>query len=215
MPRKGTSPSSIRTSVESAGGKWFVYDHAFREIKAGPFDSYSDAKAAHAIIKSRARYTTSPRHHVTIPELRGMYRKYPSGQKPHKKNKGQTISAEHADVFIHNRKSKNPGVGKSFYFLGSATSKLAARKIERKHPGSFIHEKDGRYYVLKPKKVRSNPGVPIYGRVIRIEAEKTWPHEYGGQESKATQKYYHDFTSKNAMIYGLPDGSLLIKSKKK
>lgn|SRR5574342_1434688 len=188
MPRKGTSPSRSRTSVESAGGKWFVYDHAFRGVKAGPFDSYTDAKAAHAIIKSRAR---------------------------HKKNDGQTISAEHADVFIHNRKAKNPGVGKSFYFLGSATSKLAARKIERKHPGSFIHEKDGRYYVLKPKKIRSNPGVPIYGRVIRIEAEKTWPHEYGGQESKATQKYYHDFTSKNAMIYGLPDGSLLIKAKKK
>lgn len=127
----------------------------------------------------------------------------------------QTISAEHADVFIHNRKAKNPGIGRAFYFFGSTTSKLAARKLERKHPGSFIHEKDGRYYVLKPKTIRSNPGVPIYGRVLRIEAEKTWEHEYGGKDSKPSQKYYHDFTSKNAMIYGLPDGSLLIKAKRR
>lgn len=194
--RKGTSPSSIRLSIESAGGKWFVYDNAWREIKAGPFESYSDAKAAHAIIKSRARYTTSPRHHVDIPELRGLYRKYPTGQKPHVRK-------------------KNAGRGRAFYFLGSAKSKLAARRLEAKHPGAFIHEKDGRYYVLKPKKIRTNPSnaIPIYGRVLRIEAEKTWPHEYGGKESSPSQKYFHEFTTKNAMIYGLPDGSLLIKSK--
>jgi hypothetical protein len=116
---------------------------------------------------------------------------------------------------------KNPGQGRGFYFLGSATSKIAARKIEHKHPGSFIHEKGGRYYILKPKKIRStkissNPSsVPIYGRVLRIEAEKTWSHEYGGKPSKGSQKYFHDFSTKNAVIYGLPDGSLLIKAKKK
>lgn len=112
-------------------------------------------------------------------------------------------------------KKTNPGRGRAFYFIGSATSKLAARRIEAKHPGSFIHEKDGRYYILKPKKIRSNPqnAIPIYGRVLRIEAEKTWPHEYGGKKSQAKQKYFHDFSTKNVILYGLPDGSLLIKAK--
>jgi len=62
---------------------------------------------------------------------------------------------------------------------------------------------------------RNAGAVPIYGRVLRIEAEKTWEHEYGGKKSKPSQKYFHDFTTKNAMIYGLPDGSLLIKVKGK
>lgn len=68
----------------------------------------------------------------------------------------------------------------------------------------------------EPKtKSKTNPtnGTKIYGRCLRIEAIKTVPHTYGGKPSRAGQKYFHDFTTKNAMIYGLPDGSLLIKAK--
>jgi len=122
----------------------------------------------------------------------------------------------------------NAGTGKAFTFHGSFTSLILARKKERSVPGSFIQEKDGRYYVLKPKKIptatfyeprnaRKNPKIPrgairIYGRCLRIEAVKLQPHTYGGKETAAGQKYYHDFTTKNAVIYGLPDGSLLIKA---
>lgn len=188
-------PSNLRISIEHSGGKYWVYDHAFNEVKAGPFDTRADAKAVHAVIKSRARYTTSPRHHAEL----GFKTKYPGGQKRH-----------------------NAGVGKAFTFHGSFTSKLAAKRKEAQTPGSFIQEKDGRYYLLKLRRigsrslnVRTNPknAVKIYGRCLRIEAVKAVPHSYGGKASAAGQKYFHDFATKNAMIYGLPDGSLLIKAK--
>jgi len=123
----------------------------------------------------------------------------------------------------------NSGRGKAFTFHGSFASKILAARKERSIPGSFIHEKDGRYYVLKPKKIasatfyeprnaRRNASVPkgavkIYGRCLRIEAVKLRVHSYGGKETGPGQKYFHDFTTKNAMIYGLPDGSLLIKAR--
>jgi len=117
------------------------------------------------------------------------------------------------------KRKTNPGYGKAFTFHGSFTSKLLARKREKETPGSFIQEKDGRYYVLKPKRIRtasSNPGkgaVKIYDRAIRIEAAKDRPHTYGGKQTRSGQKYFHDFETK-AEIWGLPDGSLLIKPKK-
>lgn len=58
-----------------------------------------------------------------------------------------------------------------------------------------------------------NHGIKIYGRCLRIEAIKMVEHLYNGRKARATQRYFHDFTSKNAIIYGLPDGSLLIKSR--
>lgn len=63
----------------------------------------------------------------------------------------------HLFSFGRNFMKDKPGIGKAFYFFGSFTSKLAAKKKEAKIPGSFIHESGGRYYVLKPKKIRSNP----------------------------------------------------------
>lgn len=115
---------------------------------------------------------------------------------------------------------KNAGRGKAFTFHGSATSKLMARKLERRTPGSFIQEKDGRYYILKPKKVRSNPRAPmpgavkIYDETLKIDAVKHRQHYYGGKLTAAGQRYFHSFDTKHAEIWGLPDGSLLIRSKK-
>lgn len=127
------------------------------------------------------------------------------------------------------REKKNPGHGKAFTFHGSYTSKILAARKEKAVPGSFIEEREGRYFVLKPKKIASTTfyeprqakrnaatpkgAVKIYGRCLRIEAIKLRPHTYGGKPTASGQKYFHDFTTKNAMIYGLPDGSLLIKAK--
>lgn len=63
------------------------------------------------------------------------------------------------------------------------------------------------------KKNKPEGATLIYGRCLRIEAVKMVKHNYGGEPVQAGQKYFHDFTSKNAVIYGLPDGSLLIKAK--
>jgi hypothetical protein len=114
---------------------------------------------------------------------------------------------------------KNAGAGKAFTFHGSFTSKLAAKRKEAQIPGSFIAEKSGRYYLLKPKRIRSNPKrvtrskrsnphVVIYKDITRIEGTKGNDSEYAGQ------KFFHNFKKPYPVMIGLPDGSLLIKSKR-
>jgi hypothetical protein len=112
---------------------------------------------------------------------------------------------------------KNPGIGRAFYFLGSYTSKILAAKAERQHPGSFIHFTNGRWYVLKPKKILSNPGgrkklVVIYKRVLSIQAQKIGFHRHCDAECKRVgHKYIHDFKP-GAKLLGIPDGSFLMLS---
>ena len=137
----------------------------------------------------------------------------------------------------------NPGRGRAFTFHGSYTSLLAARRKERQTPGSFIIERDGRYYLLKAKRQKKNPyrvgsvierkrvgfrkigdkrqkknpyrpktqqATKIYGKVLRIEAQKTGKHHCDAECKRCGHRYYHDFRVK-ASMYGLPDGSILIK----
>ena len=121
-------------------------------------------------------------------------------------------------------------MGKAFTFHGSFTSKILAARREKETPGSFIVERGGRYYVLKPKKIRStNPSrkrskgrMPtprlsrysklrvnpkgrtlIYGRVLKIFARKT-TGPYKGQD------FVHTFKP-GARMWGMPDGSIKIE----
>jgi DNA replicative helicase MCM subunit Mcm2 (Cdc46/Mcm family) len=106
---------------------------------------------------------------------------------------------------------KNPfGRGRAFTFHGSFTSKILARRREKEIPSSFIYEKNKRFYVLKPKRIKSNPVkkvVRIYGRVLRVEAQKLGKHVHCDAEcKKCNHKYVHDFRSKTAKMIGLSPG---------
>lgn len=106
-----------------------------------------------------------------------------------------------------------------FFMFGRFKSKLAAVRQERKYPGSFVRHIGGYYYVMKKRKnnpVRKHKThkkglVRIYGRVISIEAQKTGPHGNCDAECKRfNHEYTHGF-KRGAIMYGLPDGSILIK----
>jgi hypothetical protein len=67
------------------------------------------------------------------------------------------------------------------------------------------------------QKARLNPmrkrgGIQIYGRILRIEAQKTGPHQCDAKCAAAGHRYYHNFKPGSA-IYGNTDGSLTVKRK--
>lgn len=88
--------------------------------------------------------------------------------------------------------------------------------------------------ILRPKKntrrspaaarkalTRGNPKLPtkfapggatlIYSRILAIEATKEGiPHDCDAACRRAQHRYRHDFSSKNASVWGLEDGRLLI-----
>lgn len=76
----------------------------------------------------------------------------------------------------------------------------------RKNPKS-------RHKAKNPVTVRA-PEKPmqIYGRLLRIEAQKGPGHVCDAECKKANHCYFHDFT-KHAKVWGMPDGSLKIVDK--
>jgi len=86
-------------------------------------------------------------------------------------------------------KVKNPA-----WIIPGIRAARVASKPKRKNPVS-VHSP-------------SRP-VEIYGRLLRIEAQKGPGHVCDAKCKAAGHRYYHDF-SKHAHVYGMPDGSLKI-----
>jgi len=56
----------------------------------------------------------------------------------------------------------------------------------------------------------------IYGRVLRVEAQKIGPHRCDAGCKKAKHCYFHDFgVASNVHAYGMSDGSVLLKGSKR
>lgn len=97
--------------------------------------------------------------------------------------------------------------------LGNLTQAEKAKLSEARQKMRMVRKPISNKPVGKGKKTRakSNPdGVLIYGNVRRIEAVKTQDHICDAECKACGHRYFHNFTSKPKM-YGLPDGSLLIK----
>lgn len=65
------------------------------------------------------------------------------------------------------------------------------------------------------RRVRKNPPdapVKIYGRLLRIEAQKTQAHQCDPKCAAVNHRYFHDFKP-GAQIFGLPNGDLWIKNR--
>ena len=108
--------------------------------------SYALRRKLRLIEQSRSKYASTAQllarlHDLTDNELREAQRIVSGFEKEH-----------HPMDRAHRA---NAARGKAFTFHGSFASKILAARRERATPGSFVYEKDGRYYVLKPKKIRA------------------------------------------------------------
>jgi hypothetical protein len=97
-------------------------------------------------------------------------------------------------------------------FSNEKDAKTFLRDRQEFTDGDFTIVREGNKPIGKGKKAKSNPDKPvlIYGNVRRIEAVKSQDHICDAECKSVGHRYFHNFTSKPKM-YGLPDGSLLIK----
>jgi hypothetical protein len=113
-----------------------------------------------------------------------------------------------------------PGGGYRVTVNRKVTAYRTTRKKAQAQAALLRGVRHGMKIRKNPKGQRKNPvtvhspkmPVMIYGRLLRIEAQKGPRHICDAKCKAAGHKYYHDF-SRHAKVYGMPDGSLKIVDK--
>lgn len=113
--------------------------------------------------------------------------------------------------------------GDRVYFRSDRKAHGTIHRVNEPSNQYWVKWDDGDYTVVGRNQIRRllagpkgklpNPGkrVLIYGQVDRIYATKKQDHNCDAECKAHGHRYFHDFKSKPKM-YGLPDGSILIKS---
>jgi hypothetical protein len=94
--------------------------------------------------------------------------------------------------------------------------KVTKESRQREKPRATYTERSTALKHVNVKRKRKNPNEDetlIYGRLMRIEAQKTQPHRCDAACRRARHQYFHDF-KKGSEIWGLPDGSLVVRKVK-
>jgi hypothetical protein len=115
------------------------------------------------------------------------------------RNPRKKVSARKARIILHHKEVKGyPLTARQRRFFGARASGYPVRRKRNVAAGFYDEE-----HVFHGK-------TKIYGKVLRIEAQKTGRHFCDAECKRAGHKYYHDFRVKPTM-YGLPNGDILIK----
>lgn len=183
-PHKGRVYCRHCGELHTTGQHRFHGEGAFHKTHLFAFNPMSDAKRVFAELMATARRRTlSPAEKEQLIIARQQLR---SAKKSVMRNKARILSRRKAREMLH---------------LHEYSSKHQQRFLGARASG----------YPVKKRKAKSNPqGAPIYGHVLDITCRRTGSHRCDAACKRVNHTYRHTFKSKPP-IYGLPDGSLLIK----
>jgi len=96
------------------------------------------------------------------------------------------------------------------YFERQARDLLLKRGLKYRATKDGLVKENPRKRIAR-KNCNPPGGVKVYGRLLRIEAQKIGKHRCDAGCAKANHSYFHDF-GPGAVVYGMADGSLRVTS---
>lgn len=197
------SPKAIAAAIRRGEGK--VYNRVYRAVEAAMVRKGFEPGR----VKSKGRPTEPP--HVGRQYCKHCRDFHTKGQ--HRSHGAGSFHRTHLFAFNPPMTVAKAKVIFATHMQAARKRKLARYEQAQLRQASQVLRRS-RQPAMNPKKRNCpNPrqGVTkIYGKVLRIEAQKTGKHWCDAECKKCGHRYYHDFRVKPTM-YGLPDGSILIK----
>ena len=186
-----------------------TYDEAYSAGVEDPYQAIEHVMSKHNLSREHAVHAIYVYMHKVLKNPRIRYRHFPG------KHLGKDLRAaeEYRKRILDDLEFMEKAVARAKAHTGKIPESLktAVKKMFEKLENAnmiIMQYRAG----LKGQGMRKNPPAPaveIYDTILAIEAIK------GGGSLWPKEKFRHDFEKKSkARVYGLPDGSLLIKSQK-